>query len=75
MHIENAKTFRNNISNKFLVLLDGCEKAENRSKNIEKGIYNWALTEANKRRVVKRWNHPMFVQIYIDRFRTILFES
>ena len=71
MHIENPKTFRNNISKKFLVLLDGCEKAENRSKNIEKGIYNWSLNEATKRRVVKRWNHPMFVQMYIDRFRTI----
>lgn len=71
MHIENPRSFRNNISKKFLELLKDSEKAENRSKNIERSVFNWALKEAEKRRVVKRWNHPMFVQLYIDRFRTI----
>ena len=39
--------------------------------NLEKGIFNWSIREADNKNVVKKWENVYFVQIYIDRFRTI----
>jgi transcription elongation factor S-II len=39
--------------------------------NLEKGIFNFALGEAKNRKVVKKWDNPYFVQIYMDRLRSI----
>ena len=40
---------------------------------MEKGIYNYAVKEASTKKVVKKWDNPHFVQIYIDRVRSIYF--
>lgn len=40
--------------------------------NIEKSIYNASLKEAERNKVLKKWDNPSFVRIYIDRFRSIL---
>ena len=40
--------------------------------NLEKGIYNYAIQEATKAKVVKKWENPIFVQLYVDRLRAIL---
>ena len=45
--------------------------SENMSINLEKGIYNYAIKEANSRKIVKKWENPNFAQIYIDRLRSI----
>lgn len=39
--------------------------------NLEKGIFNSALSEATEKNVVKKWDNPHFVRIYIDRLRSI----
>lgn len=68
MHIiSNPIEFRNNIKNKFNDIL----KNNTYSINIEKGIYNYSLKEATNRKVVKKWDNTHFVQIYIDRVRSI----
>jgi transcription elongation factor S-II len=41
------------------------------SSNLEKGIFNWSIQEADNKNVVKKWENVYFVQIYIDRFRMI----
>ena len=46
-------------------------ESEKKAINLEKGIYNYALKEANNRKVVKKWDNPYYVQIYLDRLRTI----
>jgi DNA-directed RNA polymerase subunit M/transcription elongation factor TFIIS len=69
--IENPDTFRANISvklNKFFLPAGGNEK---HGINLEKGIHNWALKEATNRKVVKKWDNPFFVQIYLDHLRSI----
>ena len=43
------------------------------SVNMEKGIYNYAVKEASTKKVVKKWDNPHFVQIYVDRVRSIYF--
>jgi transcription elongation factor S-II len=65
--IENPEKFRSNIRSK----LDEILQNEKNSSNLEKGIFNFALNEAKNRKVVKKWDNPYFVQIYIDRLRSI----
>jgi transcription elongation factor S-II len=67
--ISNPEEFRNNITTKLNNIL----KQTKISVNMEKGIYNYAIKEATIRKVVKKWDNPHFVQIYIDRIRTIYF--
>lgn len=39
--------------------------------NLEIGIYNYSLQEASRKKEVKKWENPKFVQIYSDRLRSI----
>ncbi len=65
--IENPALFRSNIVKK----IDHILANEKHSSNLEKGIFNFALKEATSRKVVKKWDNPFFVQIYIDRLRSV----
>ena len=65
--IENPELFRSNIRNK----LDEKLNNEKNSSNLEKGIFNYALKEADQRKIVKKWDNKYFIQIYLDRLRTI----
>jgi transcription elongation factor S-II len=68
MHkIANPESFRNNIRNKIIEILAD----EKQSINLEKGIFNYAIKEATNRKIIKKWENPYFVQIYIDRIRSI----
>ena len=64
--ISDSTAFRQKMCGKFESFI-----SESKSKNLEKGIFNYTLTEATRRKVVKKWENPYFVTIYIDRFRTI----
>lgn len=65
--IPNPELFRNNVSQKFNLLFDD----ELLSKNMEKGIFNFAIKEAKVRKIIKKWENPHFSQLYVDRFRTL----
>jgi len=66
--IEKAEVFRANIRKKINDKLDN-EKA---SLNLEKGIFNYTLKEADNRKIVKKWDNKFFVQIYLNHLRSIL---
>ena len=66
--IENPDEFRSNIRNKLNLMLEN----EKNSLNLEKGIFNYALKEAERRKIVKKWDNKQFVQIYIDHLRSIM---
>jgi DNA-directed RNA polymerase subunit M/transcription elongation factor TFIIS len=40
-------------------------------KNIEIGIYNYSIKESIRLNVIKKWCNSLFVQIYMDRCRSI----
>jgi transcription elongation factor S-II len=64
--IVNPTLFRKNVVAKFT------EKIEpTMALNLEKGIYNWTISEATTRKVLKKWSNRYFSTIYIDRFRSI----
>ena len=66
--IANSDTFRANIRKKIDEKLNN-EKA---SLNLEKGIFNYTLKEADQRKIVKKWDNKFFVQIYLNHLRSIL---
>lgn len=62
-------TFRTNISDK--IRKEGNLRAPV-ARNIEIGIYNFALEEADHRNIVKRWDNPHFVMLYERKLISIL---
>lgn len=66
--ISNPKQFRNKIRNKIEIKL----KNKTNSINLEIGIYNYAIKEAERRKIVKKWNNPSFVLIYLSHIKSIL---
>jgi transcription elongation factor S-II len=66
--ITNSTLFRDNIRSKINPLLD-LEMSD--ATNLEIGIFNYAIKEATRRKIVKKWENPHFVSIYIDRLRSI----
>ena len=81
--IENPVQFRSNVVLKLCKILDdGVKKTkkkqliyneENKKKirNIETSIFNYAIKESRSKEIIVKWDNPMFVQIYLDRLRTI----
>ena len=69
MHIiSNPSFFRENVKQKFNALT-----SSNFGTNIEIGIFNYSIKEATQNSITKQWNNPLFVLIYINRFKTIYF--
>ncbi len=66
--IENPESFRSNIRKKINEILND----DKNSNNLEKGIFNYALKEAEHKKIVKKWDNRQFVQIYVDRLRSII---
>ena len=66
--ITNSTLFRDNIRSKINPLLD-LEMSD--ATNLEIGVFNYAIKEATRRKIVKKWENPHFVSIYIDRLRSI----
>ena len=46
--------------------------ATNNFNFLEIGVYNYTLKEATNRKVVKKWDNPFYVQLYLDRLRSII---
>lgn len=67
--ITNSQVFRENIQTKISGILDVPD--DSISINLEKGVFNYALKEATRKKIVKKWENPQFTSIYIDRLRSI----
>ena len=65
--IQNPDEFRTNIRVKLQPIVTD----EKLATNLEKGIYNFAIKEANNRKIIKKWENPHFAQLYLDRLRSI----
>jgi len=66
--IDNPDLFRCNIREKLKNILND----EKIISNMEKGIFNYSLKEAERHKIVKKWDNKYFVQIYVDRLRSIV---
>ena len=67
MKIENPETFRSNI----ILKIDEIIKDIKISRNVERGVFNFTLKESTTKKLLKKWENPFFVNIYLDRMKTI----
>lgn len=62
-----GKLFRDNIRKGLNKFVDN----ETISTNLEIGVYKYAYKEARQKKILKKWDNTKFLQIYIDRLRSI----
>ena len=67
--IQHPEKFRTNVSKKLNEFIN----LEKDSINMEKAIYNYTLKEATNKKIIKKWDNPAFIQIYVDHLRSIYF--
>ena len=65
--ITNPVSFRANVKNKLGVILNNQEQGE----NLEKGIFNYCIKDADEKLIVKKWENTYFVLLYINKLKTI----
>ena len=58
--VDNPEEFRKNIT----IKLNNIIKNTTISENLEKGIYNYTLTECENKNLIKKWNNSYFVLLY-----------
>lgn len=73
MIIKDPKKFRAHIVKKLHLLFEDKPKYKSTCINIEKSIYNWCIQESKRKKIVRKWDNYLFVQLYIDRLRSIWF--
>jgi transcription elongation factor S-II len=66
--VSDPTTFRNKVRSQLLKYIEN----ENKSKNIEIGIYNYSIQEADSKKIIKKWDNIYFTELYISKLRTIL---
>lgn len=69
--ITNPDHFRENIRMKLREKMGMDGDSETICKNMEKGIFNYAIKEGSQRKIIKKWTNPLFVQLYVDKLRSI----
>ena len=66
--VNEPKQFRENIvNNLFSKLIDNVVI----SKNLEIGIFNYTIKLSKKKKIIRKWENSYFVQLYVDRVRSI----
>jgi len=67
--IEDPTLFRNKIISNFNSKINN----NNISENLEKGIYNFTLESCEEKNLIKKWSNNLFILIYIQKVKSILF--
>ena len=65
--LNKGEVFRCRISNQLNKIIEN----ETIAKNVEIGIFKYAFKEAKNRKILKKWDNDRFLQIYMDRLRSI----
>ena len=60
-------TIRNNCVNKINILIDDI----NKSRNIEKSIYNFIICYSKENNINRRWDNKIFYNLYFSKIRSI----
>jgi DNA-directed RNA polymerase subunit M/transcription elongation factor TFIIS len=66
--ISNPDVFRSNVQQKLSEKFNN----EKHGTNLEKGIFNYTLKEAEQRKIVKKWENKQFALIYQSHLKSIL---
>ena len=66
--VNDPESFRENVVKKLETII----KNEKISSNLEKGIYNYALSVCEEKKLLKKWSNESFVSLYIQKLRTLM---
>ena len=71
----NIRTINDSLifRNKIIEFLNKKIKDEEICENLEKGIYNYTLKSCEEKNLIKKWTNHLFVLIYIQKVKSILF--
>ena len=67
--VSNPETFRKNIINKLSLILG--DDTNDITTQMENSIYEYADKECKSKNYVVNWNNKYFIDIYIDRLRSV----
>tara|TARA_Y100000389_G_C17404074_1_gene487051 strand:- start:45 stop:551 length:507 start_codon:yes stop_codon:yes gene_type:complete len=66
--VNDPATFRQHIQSNIYSLVNS-----NIAQNIEIGVFNYTIKEANHLNIIKQWDNPIFVLLYLNRYKTIMY--
>ena len=66
---EDVPHFRETIIKSMQKYLD----SYNQCKNIEISMFNFTIRTAKKERIIRKWNNELFVLIYLNKFKSVLY--
>ena len=62
-----------NLANGYSPLAENFAKGHSAlSENLEKGVFNFAIKEATAKQIIKKWQNPLFCEIYSARMKSVL---
>lgn len=67
MIIHNPDKFRENVKQKLSNILNNVQDGN----NLERGIYNKTIRDADEKHIIKKWINTYFVLLYINKFKMI----
>ena len=67
MKIKEPEQFRANVKKTLHCII----KNNKLTVNLEKAIFNYAIKTARGKFIVKKWDNPIFVLIYVDKLKSI----
>jgi transcription elongation factor S-II len=68
MKVVDSVEFRSKIKNKIKETLNFNDV---NAANLEISIYNYTIKTSKKKKIVRKWENEYFVQLYVDKFRSI----
>ena len=66
--ISSPSLFREKIAVRLEPIVDGNKSL---ALNLEVGVFNYTIKESSMKKIVKKWENPAFVRIYMDRLKTV----
>ena len=66
--VENPSLFRETIR----TILNNKLHNDSTTLIIENGMYNYTIQECTNRKIIKKWNNPFFVELYISKFKSLM---
>ena len=68
MKIADPKQFRSNVRDSLKKIIDN----DIMCINLEKGIFNNAIRESKNRKIVRKWDNPNFIVLYVNRLHSMM---
>ena len=67
MKVIDPNIFRETIRKSFEPFISD----DNKRINLEKGIFNYIIQQAKRKRIVRKWDNNNFVLLYLNKYRSI----